>query len=168
VTTGKAALQPQSVGASHAATGHSTKAQPLSSLREPAELNVIEEAGVTAVASKTKHRDDDGNTASKERHDAAVMMSESAKFELLSRTEAFEIVKRARALMAKEKAAREIRKDTPASEKTLRDYAKKCARIDAEIAQLQEPWSHPIGAETARALPGHPHPAGAGCSAEAW
>ena len=73
--------------------------------------------------------------------------------ELLSREDAFEIVKKARHLMAQEKETRKARRDTKASDRLLEDYARKCVRIDAEMALLQDPWGHPIEVVMSRHAP---------------
>lgn len=153
VTNGEAALQPQSIGAALAAAGHSTKAAPSSSLREPAEHFVIEVKSENDATPDMRRSENEGEVTLRGPGSTTAMGEESSDFQLLSRDEGFEIVKAARALMASEKDARRIRKDTPASVKTLCDYAKKCTRVDTEIALLQEPWGHPIEVVMSRHAP---------------
>lgn len=63
---------------------------------------------------------------------------------LMSEVVAFEIVKLGRELISLNKADRKSRKDTPPSEKTLADYAKKCRQIDREMDSLPDDEQEPL------------------------
>lgn len=63
-------------------------------------------------------------------HKAMLIVFDEATY--ISREEAFAIVTAARARLTKAQEDRRARKDTPASERTIRDYEKKCVQVDRE------------------------------------
>lgn len=69
-------------------------------------------------------------------HEGTLERLEASILERLSEHDAFAIVKTARQWLTDNDAKRRARKDTPASEATIRDYEKKCRQIEAEIEDL--------------------------------
>ena len=153
VTNNKAALLAPLVGAALAATGHSMQTEPAPSRPSKPQDNAADQAIVTEASTQTKITIDNESTSSKRANVGPGEQGLSEPPELLGRDEAFEIVKKARLLMASEKEARRARRDTKASDGTLEDYARKCVRIDAEMALLQHPWGHPIEVVMSRHAP---------------
>jgi len=115
--------------------------------------NAADQAIVTEASTQTKITIDNESTSSKRANVGPGEQGLSEPPELLGRDKAFEIVKKARHLMTQEKETRKARRDTKASDRTLEDYARKCLRIDAEMAQLQDPWGHPIEVVMSRHAP---------------
>ncbi|MEI2678539.1 MAG: hypothetical protein V9G29_12175 [Burkholderiaceae bacterium] len=76
-------------------------------------------------------------------HSQTRLVSEHAT-PVIGRIEAIAILAKARSCLHNEDVARLVRKDTPASHKTLADYVKKCRQVDAEIETLAEPWGEPL------------------------
>ena len=153
VTSDKAALQPRSVGAALAATEQSMQAEPASRRTPKTQDNAVDIANVTEVLTWTSMRAERESTLPKRADIGPGEQGLAEPPELLSREDAFEIVKKARHLIAQEKETRKARRDTKASDRTLEDYARKCLRIDAEMAQLQDPWGHPIEVVMSRHAP---------------
>jgi hypothetical protein len=153
VTSDQAALQPRSVGAALAATGHPMQAEPASKRESKPQDNGAEKAIVTEAKAPPKMTVEHESTLSKRAEVWQGGQGLSELPELLSRDDAFAIVKQARLLIAGEKEARRASKHTKASDKTLEDYAKKCARLDAEMDVLQHPWGHPIEVVMSRHAP---------------
>ena len=153
VTSDKAALLPPLLGAALATTEHPRQAEPASGKTSKLQDIAAEKAIVTEASALTKIRVEPETTLPKSA-DAGPSGQDSADPPaLLGRDEAFAIVKKARLLIASEKEARRARKDTKASDSTLEDYAKKCSRLDAEMALLQDPWGHPIQVVMGRHAP---------------
>ena len=144
VTSDKSALLAPLVGAALASTGHTMQAEPASERASKTQDNATEKAIVTEASTLTEMRIEPKSTPPKNADVGPGGQGLSELPELLGRDEAFAIVKIARLLIASEKESRRTRKDTKASDRTLEDYAKKCARLDAEMALLQDPWGHPI------------------------
>jgi len=69
-------------------------------------------------------------------HEGTLARLEAYSLEQLSEHDAFAIVKAARQWLTDNDAKRRARKDTAASEATIRDYEKKCRQIEAEIEDL--------------------------------
>lgn len=69
-------------------------------------------------------------------HEGTLERLEAYILERLSEHDVFAIVKTARQWLTENDAKRRARKDTPASEATIRDYEKKCRQIEAEIEDL--------------------------------
>jgi hypothetical protein len=90
------------------------------------------------VAYASAANDDEaGNEYENQNDDNARSANVSVHDEVqLTEAEAFAIVKTARELLIENEAKRRARKDTPASEATIRDYQKKCRQIEAEIEDL--------------------------------
>ena len=153
VTSDQAALLPQLVGAALVATGHSMQAEPASKRTSKTQDNAPEKAIVTGAKAPPIMTVDPESTLSKSENVGLVEQGLADPPSLLGRNEAFEIVKKARHLMAQEKETRKARRDTKASDGTLEDYARKCVRIDAEMALLQDPWGHPIEVVMSRHAP---------------
>ena len=153
VTSDQAALLPQLIGAALAATGHPMQAEPASSKPSKPQDNAAGKAVVTEASALTNVRGERESTSSKRADVEPAEQGLSELSELLSREDAFEIVKKARHLMARENESRKARRDTKASDQTLKDYARKCVRIDAEMALLQHPWGHPIEVVMSRHAP---------------
>ena len=153
VTSDKAALQPRSVGAALAATEQTMQAEPASRRTPKTQDNAVEKAIVTEASTPANMRVEPESTPPKSADAGPGGQGLSKLPQLLGRDEAFAIVKKARLLISSEKEARKARKDTKASDSTLEDYAKKCARLDAEMALLQYPWGHPIEVVMSRHAP---------------
>lgn len=145
VTRDEAASQSRSGGAGLACDGHSIPAQPASKQSTSAKKDVIETGFETEKNGTAAH----WLLANSPRMLPGSIIGLAPQ----ERDQALRIVRQARSLMTVEKEARRSRKDTPASDKTLQDYAKKCARIDAEIEHLQEPWGLPIEVVMSRHAP---------------
>ena len=153
VTSNKAALLAPLIGAALAATGHPMQAEPASERTSKTLDNAVEKAIVTEASTLTKMRIEPKSTPPKNADVGPGGQGLSELPELLGRHEAFAIVKQARLFIASEKEARRARKDTKASDRTLEDYARKCIRLDAEMALLQDPWGHPIEVVMSRHAP---------------
>lgn len=145
VTRNEAASRPTLGGAGAAGEGRSMLAQLASKLPASAKNDVTETTDDAEEVEAAAHLALGKDLLSLHGRGAA---TDQQKIDL-----AFQVVRMARALMAVEKDARRSRKDTPASDKTLQDYAKKCARIDAEVERLQDIWGHPIEVVMSRHAP---------------
>jgi integrase len=153
VTSDKAALQPRSVGAALAATEQSMQAEPASRRITKTQDNALEKAIVTEAKTPPNMTVENESTPPKSADVGPGGQGSADPPALLGRDEAFAIIKKARLLIASEKEARRASKHTKASDQTLEDYAKKCARLDAEMALLQYPWGHPIEVVMSRHAP---------------
>ena len=153
VTSDKAALQPRSVGAALAATEQSMQAEPASRRITKTQDNALEKAIVTEAKAPPNMTVENESTPPKSADVGPGGQGSADPPALLGRDEAFAIIKKARLLIASEKEARRASKHTKASDQTLEDYAKKCARLDAEMALLQYPWGHPIEVVMSRHAP---------------
>jgi len=153
VTSNKAALLPQLVGAALAASGHPVQAKPASERASKTQDNALEKAIVTEAPTPPNMTVEHESTPPKSPDARPGGQGLSELPELLSREDAFEIVKNARHFLAQEKETRKARRDTKASDRTLEDYARKCARLDAEMALLQDPWGHAIEVVMSRHAP---------------
>ena len=153
VTSDKAALQPRSVGAALAATEQSMQAEPASRRITKTQDNALEKTIVTEAKAPPNMTVENESTPPKSADVGPGGQGSADPPALLGRDEAFAIIKKARLLIASEKEARRASKHTKASDQTLEDYAKKCARLDTEMALLQYPWGHPIEVVMSRHAP---------------
>jgi integrase len=87
------------------------------------------------------------------RHQGVSTKAPDADASTLTEKQAFEIVKLGRDCIRLNNAHRKARQDTPASSKTLADYAKKCKQIDCEMEELadeSDPLRQVMGRHAAR------------------
>lgn len=84
------------------------------------------------------------NDAADEREDVQAARTSAHEDSTLTEHEAFQIVKAARSLLTENEAQRRARKDTPASESTIRDYEKKCRQIADELDDVAHDSPDPL------------------------
>jgi len=136
VTSDPAAKQSGEGGASIAA-GRATTATPATHHGHRPQLLVTEASREDDAFSNTKLLSDARSSLSVRSHASMAVLNAPPK---IGQSEAVEIVASAKAHLRDEEAARRVRRDTPASAKTIADYERKCRQVDAEMGALVEPW----------------------------
>ena len=141
VTKGVAAGQTRPVGAVLVVGEPKRQAMPVANNGTSSKQSVIDEKHENEADPWTKWRRKYATEVYVPKPLTSVFRDEAAT---LGREEAFAIVKAARSILNEELQARQSRRDTPASQQTLADYAKKCLQIDMEVGDVDASGPKPL------------------------